>query len=751
FNGSYQVIARATSIIGPGLDTATLVIDQNPPIVTVDSQISNVRSPRINGSVDDITATVTVVVESSEYVALVDDENNRWRLPVGRIQPPLADGTYDIQVFAENRFGIGTDTTTNELRLDATAPEIFVDNIGTSIVNPELTGFISDISASIVVTVEGRGEFTPEVNQAENTWSIPAGSFDPPFEEREQPYSITATAEDSVGNIGTGTGELVIANSIIALQASRVTSNSFRANWSDVPDAQNYLLEVSENDDFSTLLTSQNTTETSFEIENLDFESTYFYRTTYDNGVDAPTTSNVVTVNTLITPETLDDFNSLAIIESSTGGSNWTNPSNWNEETRKQDWDFIILENERIVEVNIPDNNLTGRFPFTPLMTALRTIDVSGNSLIDVDDITRLRSIEEVNLNNNLLEFDDLEKLSGINSFSYSSQKTRYAFDQTAIADSVLIRVFNDTSLSITAGGEFLNYTWYRRNVEIATNNDFSVEDSVLQIKSLDFDNMGLFSAEVGNDILPDLTIPVDPMFVLAIADFSVDVNDENGELIPDNVDGFLLLTEQRGFGFDTLSTAINQPSAFTFTDVILGDYLISIDSDREKYVPTYYADAFEWTEADTVMFRKDTAFQLSMTIIPPPLDENSGDGSLDVIIEEDFDGPEGRIDARRRAAKRKCGLRRKRSGGRTGQDDDEFELIAYGETDDNGEFKFGFLPVGTYRFFVEYPGIPIDESSFVEFEVGETGISDTDFKLEAFASPDGISVEIEKILGVIF
>ena len=292
-------------------------------------------------------------------------------------------------------------------------------------------------------------------------------------------------------------------------------------------------------------------------------------------------------------------------------------------------------------------------------------------------------------MNNNLLEFDDLEKLSGINSFSYSSQKTRYAFDQTAIADSVLIRVFNDTSLSITAGGEFLNYTWYRRNVEIATNNDFSVEDSVLQIKSLDFDNMGLFSAEVGNDILPDLTIPVDPMFVLAIADFSVDVNDENGELIPDNVDGFLLLTEQRGFGFDTLSTAINQPSAFTFTDVILGDYLISIDSDREKYVPTYYADAFEWTEADTVMFRKDTAFQLSMTIIPPPLDENSGDGSLDVIIEEDFDGPEGRIDARRRAAKRKCGLRRKRSGGRTGQDDDEFELIAYGETDDNGEFKW--------------------------------------------------------------
>ena len=63
---------------------------------------------------------------------------------------------------------------------------------------------------------------------------------------------------------------------------------------------------------------------------------------------------------------------------------------------------------------------------------------------------------------------------------------------------------------------------------------------------------------------------------------------------------------------------------------------------------------------------------------------------------------------------------------------------------------QFGFLPQGTYRFFVEYPGIPLDESSFVEFEVGEEGVSDTDFKLQAFATEDGIQVEIEAVLGVI-
>ena len=50
----------------------------------------------------------------------------------------------------------------------------------------------------------------------------------------------------------------------------------------------------------------------------------------------------------------------------------------------------------------------------------------------------------------------------------------------------------------------------------------------------------------------------------------------------------------------------------------------------------------------------------------------------------------------------------------------------------------------------MEYPGIPINESSFVEFEVGEAGISDKDFQLQAFATEEGIEVTIEAVLGVI-
>ena len=40
--------------------------------------------------------------------------------------------------------------------------------------------------------------------------------------------------------------------------------------------------------------------------------------------------------------------------------------------------------------------------------------------------------------------------------------------------------------------------------------------------------------------------------------------------------------------------------------------------------------------------------------------------------------------------------------------------------------FTFEELPDGTYRINFEYPGVPMDTSSFVEFVLGEGGSEDT-------------------------
>lgn len=261
----------------------------------------------------------------------------------------------------------------------------------------------------------------------------------------------------------------------------------------------------------------------------------------------------------------------------------------------------------------------------------------------------------------------------------------------------------------------------------------------------------GTYSLEVSTS--PFSEVPKSENFgiYLGFASFNMESGvvtvsaNSGGTIISENIEGLLLRIESEG-NYDTLDIVSNEGGSFSFNPVFIGNYLVNVDSDPEKFVATYYGDAFLWEEADILTVEADTTIQIVMEVVPPELTAVDGDGVVSGTIEEDFEEDEARINARRRASKRKCGLRRKRTGGRTGQDDD-FELIAYGETNENGEFEYGFLPQGTYRFFVEYPGIPLDESSFVQFDVGEAGVSDNTFVLAAVVTEEGITVEL--VLGL--
>ncbi|MEO1253516.1 MAG: T9SS type A sorting domain-containing protein, partial [Bacteroidota bacterium] len=225
-----------------------------------------------------------------------------------------------------------------------------------------------------------------------------------------------------------------------------------------------------------------------------------------------------------------------------------------------------------------------------------------------------------------------------------------------------------------------------------------------------------------------------------------VTVRTQSGQsVINDPTEGVILEITSSG-NYDTLTIANSNDGNISFDPVFAGDYLVSIDSDTSKYVATYYGNSFLWEEAGVLELSGDST--VDVTITPKPSERSSadGDGVVSGTIEEEFEDDQGRIEARRRAARRKCGLRKRRRGGRTDQDDG-FDLIAYGETNDQGEFEYGFLPQGTYRFFVEYPGIPIDPDAFVEFEVGAAGVGDNTFVLAAFVTEEGISIEL--VLGI--
>ncbi|WP_436515115.1 FG-GAP-like repeat-containing protein [Ekhidna sp. To15] len=437
------------------------------------------------------------------------------------------------------------------------------------------------------------------------------------------------------------------------------------------------------------------------------------------------------------------DANALTSLFDNMGGSNWTNSANWGD-ADVSTWFGVTLNSaqDRVERIELPNNGLVGTLPAAiDQLDALEILDFSNNEIDALaTDFSGLTNAVDINLNGNELDFGDLEAVAGVSVLSYTSQAPVDAINEA----SVEIPVGSTQELTSSANGTANTYRWLLNgaNVTGATGVSYTVTD-------IDRTNMGEYSLEISNTIATGTTLTSVPVDVLATALISVDVTDESETLIAENVDGYILEIIDGQVGYDTIKSATREDvaSSFTFPPIVLGDFLVSITSEQDLYVPTYFGDAFLWDEADVLQLNNDTDIQIIMTETPRELTAADGDGLVDGTIEEDFEDDEGRIDARRRASKRKCGLRRKRSGGRTEQNADEFELIAYGETNDNGEFEYGFLPEGTYRFFVEYPGIPLDDSAFVQFDVGAAGIGDNSFKLAVFASEDGIFIEL--VLGL--
>ena len=171
----------------------------------------------------------------------------------------------------------------------------------------------------------------------------------------------------------------------------------------------------------------------------------------------------------------------------------------------------------------------------------------------------------------------------------------------------------------------------------------------------------------------------------------------------------------------------------------ILGDYLISVHGNPTTCLPSYLGDTFLWEEAETIFFREITqSVSLAVTAVPGPRDPNDRgriSGSFGIETEDD-----ARVDARRRAANVRAHVRRRTTGGRE-LNDPQYVLIASIATDENGEFDFPNLPPGFYRINFEYPGVPMDQNSFVEFEVTADG-DNSAIELAATALDGLITVE---------
>ncbi len=473
------------------------------------------------------------------------------------------------------------------------------------------------------------------------------------------------------------------------------------------------------------------------------------------------TNSNVPSLTLVTTPVLLRvsslkrDSTSLIALYDSLDGPNWLVGNDWTQ-TPVAAWDGngVTLADNRVVGIHLGDNNLIGVVPEDIVdIEGLTDIDLSGNEISGLPDMSSLSNLTTFDVSDNQLDFADLEPNAGISGISYGNQ-ANFGTPFTTQIDRGL-----NYQLGFNVPGTANTYQWSLDDQPVAV----ATDDNYL-IENIGFDNMGVYALSVTNDIVTDLTLESEPQAIWAQADidFIPIYTDRTGD--PAQLDEgeawlFEVIPDQP---YDTTSSPqVIDESGISFQDIRLGNYLMFVrtdtlllrmdegEVDSVKLLPTYYESTIDWAEADILQLREFISDSLFMQQQPPPLDPTKGDGIISIILESDFeDESPGRIESRRRVKKAGCSLRRRTTGG-GGRPaaDEEYVLIAYKETDDNGEVSFGFLPNGFYRLNIQYPGVPMDTTSFIEFEISEDEEMDG-YELQATVTTEGITVEVIEELG---
>ena len=399
---------------------------------------------------------------------------------------------------------------------------------------------------------------------------------------------------------------------------------------------------------------------------------------------------------------------SLALVSlyNSTEGPAWTNRGNWLSGTIDT-WFGVTVNGQSITSVELPNNNLKGPVadPLVDILS-LQTINLSANDLTALPDFTLNPEVTSLNVSDNNLDFASLEPNAAITGINYLIQGDLGAALDTAIA------VGTPYTFDISAGGASSQYQW-KRNGEPVN----GATSSILTLPGITRQTMGEYVLEATNPTLPGLTLKSTIQNVLAYANLA-------GQLfVEPNVpaaQGEMTLYRVQPGAFEPVATIpVQNDGTYIFPKVILDDYQIRGFADtlvHERAIPTYYKNTILWEEADTLNleYNIDTLDVVSQVEPGPP----SGRGSISGYLQED-DGTGRVLDAEKNKRIAGAGVSARRVE-RTGRTKGEtLILVAYVFTDEDGEFNLPNLPEGEYRINFQYPGYPMDETSFTTVTIG--------------------------------
>jgi hypothetical protein len=190
-DGTVDVIVTATDSLTNSAQDATtgeLTIDTTPPVVAVDALLTNDTTPELSGTVDDVTATVSIQI-GVQIVSATNNGDGTWTLADNTLTA-LADAVYNVIATATDTLGNAAfDAGATELTVDTTGPVITLNGSGT--LNVNCGDGYSDQGATALDARQG--DTTGDIVVTGDTvtaFSLPGN------------YQITYNVSDSLGNAG---------------------------------------------------------------------------------------------------------------------------------------------------------------------------------------------------------------------------------------------------------------------------------------------------------------------------------------------------------------------------------------------------------------------------------------------------------------------------------------------------------------------------------------------------------------------
>jgi hypothetical protein len=435
------------------------------------------------------------------------------------------------------------------------------------------------------------------------------------------------------------------------------------------------------------------------------------------------------------------------------GGSDWTDIANNWTASPITDWSEITISDDRVTAVNLSGKGLVGSMPdIVSQLNQLITFDVSNNDISYVASFSEVVSITSLDMRNNRLSFIPILNNLNVKGLAYDPQKpygdepvydrVQAASNKTLFAPYLGPNVvyewqfgelipgqFFNNDLKELAGGKVQNYT----------------------IQNINATNQGTYRFFATHPSLEGFVIQGRNQNILGITDLKGTIR-SNGSPI---AGGELFIYRQTPEGpFAKEDSALVQSNGtYSLVGVVLGNFIIQVKPDRTNNptaIQTYYISAETYEEADVLILdsKKENIDIDLQFYIPGPV--NLEGATIGGLLESELEDPEveegNRVNARRKVKKAACAMRRFKAQGRDDQDDVETEIAYYIETDDDGFFNFENVDYGRYLINIQFPGVPMNPDSDVEFFI-DPDKENQIFDVNALITEFGIEVTADEIL----